>query len=81
MFFVRRFVSTLALAAILLPAVAQNTQQQPSQTPPSQQPYEQQQQKPKCADNRTYTNSQGQPVKRPENCSAVPQGVTAQCRD
>jgi hypothetical protein len=37
--------------------------------------------KSKCRDNGTYVNSQGQTVKRPENCSTVPQGATAQCRD
>lgn len=37
--------------------------------------------KPKCADNGTYVNSQGQTVKRPENCTTAPQGATAQCRD
>jgi hypothetical protein len=37
--------------------------------------------KPKCTDNGTYVNSQGQTVKRPENCSTAPQGATAQCRD
>src|SRR5437899_1150691 len=34
-----------------------------------------------CTDNGTYVNSKGQTVKRPENCSATPQGATAQCRD
>ena len=37
--------------------------------------------KPKCTDNGTYVNSQEQTVKRPENCSTVPQGATAQCHD
>ena len=37
--------------------------------------------KPKCIDNGTYVNSQGQRVKRPETCSAPPEGATAQCRD
>jgi hypothetical protein len=37
--------------------------------------------KPKCADNGTYVNSQGQTVKRPENCTTAPEGATAQCRD
>ncbi len=37
--------------------------------------------KPKCTDNGTYVNSQGQTVKRPENCSGPPAGATAQCRD
>jgi hypothetical protein len=34
-----------------------------------------------CNNNGTYTNSQGQKVKRPEACSGVPAGATAQCRD
>src|SRR5579864_7082068 len=34
-----------------------------------------------CNDNGTYINSQGQKVKRPENCSSAPVGATAQCRD
>jgi hypothetical protein len=37
--------------------------------------------KPKCADNGTYINNQGQTVKAPENCTRAPQGATAQCRD
>lgn len=76
---VRRLASTLALATALTSTFAQAPapQQQPSQNPPSQP----QQQKPKCTDNGTYTNSQGQTVKRPENCSAAPKGATAQCRD
>jgi len=37
--------------------------------------------KPKCIDNGTYVNSQGQTVKRPETCSSAPDGATAQCRD
>jgi hypothetical protein len=35
----------------------------------------------KCNDNGTYLNSQGQKVKRPENCSGPPAGATARCRD
>ena len=66
----RRIVSVLALAAILLPALpAQDSQKQPKP------------QQPKCTNNGTYVNSKGQTVKRPENCSAAPQGATAQCRD
>src|ERR1700751_2146324 len=34
-----------------------------------------------CTNNGTYVNSRGQIVKRPENCSSVPQGASAQCRD
>jgi resuscitation-promoting factor RpfB len=37
--------------------------------------------KPKCTDTGTYVNSQGKTVKRPENCTAAPQGATALCRD
>jgi hypothetical protein len=75
MSFMRRFVSVLALAAVLLPSLlAQNPQ-------PSTNQQTQQQQKPKCSDNGTYTNSKGETVKRPENCSAAPQGATAQCAD
>jgi uncharacterized protein DUF3761 len=78
MFFVRRFVSILALATILLTALSAQSPQPPSPSQPAQQ-----QQKPqsKCTDNGTYTNSKGETVKRPENCSAAPQGATAQCRD
>jgi hypothetical protein len=74
---VRRFVSALALAALLIPVSAQTPQQSPSdQTAPQQQ-----QAKTKCTNNGTYVNSKGETVKRPENCSAAPQGATAQCRD
>src|SRR5260370_37025803 len=34
-----------------------------------------------CTNNGTYVNGKGQRVQRPENCSAPPQGATAQCRD
>jgi len=40
-----------------------------------------QQAQPNCTNNGTYTNSQGQTVPRPENCSGPPKGATAQCRD
>lgn len=78
MSFVRRFVSLIAVATILLASVSAQTPQQPSPNQPAQQ---QQKPQPKCTDNGTYTNSKGETVKRPENCSAVPQGATAQCRD
>jgi hypothetical protein len=65
----RQIASILALTAMLLPALsAQGSQKHPPQQP-------------KCTDNGTYVNSKGQTVKRPENCSAAPQGATAQCRD
>lgn len=38
-------------------------------------------QQPNCTSNGTYVNSKGQTVPRPENCSAPPKEVTAQCRD
>jgi hypothetical protein len=72
---VRRFFSVLTLAAMLLPALSAQTPQQPSQ------PNQSTQQQPKCTDTGTHVNSQGQTVKRPENCSTAPQGATAQCRD
>lgn len=73
----RRFVSALVLAALLIPVFAQ-TPQQPS---PNQAAPQQQQAKTKCTNSGTYVNSKGETVKRPENCSAAPQGATAQCRD
>lgn len=72
---VRRLISVFVLAALLFPAFAQTSPQ------PSTKQANQQQQKPKCTDNGTYTNSRGEIVKRPENCSATPQGATAQCAD
>jgi Protein of unknown function (DUF3761) len=39
------------------------------------------QDKPKCTNHGTYVNSKGRTVPRPENCSAAPNGATAQCRD
>jgi hypothetical protein len=73
MSFVRRLTSVFALATLALASFAQTPQ-------PSNPPQPQQQQQ-KCTDNGTYVNSKGETVKRPENCSAVPQGATAQCRD
>ena len=74
---VRRFVSALALTALLIPIFAQTPQQSsPNQTAPQQE-----RAKTKCTNNGTYVNSKGETVKRPENCSAAPQGATAQCHD
>jgi uncharacterized protein DUF3761 len=77
MLFMRRFVSLITVATTLLALVSAQTPQ-PSPSQPAQQ---QQKSQPKCTDNGTYTNSKGETVKRPENCSAAPQGATAQCRD
>jgi hypothetical protein len=75
----RRFTSVLVLATVLLPSLfGQTPQPQPSNNQSTQQ---QQNAKPKCSDSGTYVNGQGQTVKRPENCSAAPQGATAQCAD
>jgi hypothetical protein len=73
----RRFISILALAAVLLPSLFAQAPQQPPNPPARQQ----QNLKPKCTDNGTYVNRKGEAVKRPENCSAAPEGATAQCRD
>jgi Protein of unknown function (DUF3761) len=80
MLFVRRFASIIAVLTVLLASLSgQAPQSAPTQPTPQQQ--QQQNPKPKCTDTGTYVNSQGQTVKRPENCSAAPQGATAQCRD
>jgi hypothetical protein len=76
----------LAVAAL---AVSLFSQQLISQTqpPPNQQnpagtsASKPKQDQPKCTDNGTYVNRQGQTVQRPENCSGPPRGATAQCRD
>jgi Protein of unknown function (DUF3761) len=73
----RRFASVFALATVLLPSLFAQTPQQST----NQATQQQQNLKPKCTDTGTYVNSHGQTVRRPENCSAAPQGATAQCRD
>jgi resuscitation-promoting factor RpfB len=78
MSYIRRFVSLISIATILLASVSAQT---PQPSSPSQPAPQQQKSQPKCTDNGTYTNSKGETVKRPENCSATPQGATAQCRD
>src|ERR1019366_10416703 len=83
---VQRLLSATTLALVLLaqPLVSQ------TQSPPQQgtstgssntAQTKGQQSQPNCTNNGTYTNSQGQTVKRPENCSGPPKGATAQCRD
>jgi len=74
----RRFKSMVALVAVLFTSLLAQTPQPP---PPQSTPQQQQKSQPKCTDNGTYVNSKGETVKRPENCSAAPQGATAQCRD
>jgi len=76
MFFLRRFVCVVAFATVFLTSLSA---QAPQPAPPH--PTQQQKSQPRCADNGTYVNSKGKTVKRPENCTAAPQGATAQCRD
>jgi hypothetical protein len=76
---VRRFVSVVALATVFFTSLSAQAPPPPSPAQPT--PQHQQESQPKCADNGTYVNSKGETVKRPENCSAAPQGATAQCRD
>jgi hypothetical protein len=80
-----RFLSaaTLALTLLVQPAVSQthSTPQQGTSTGSSTAQTKGQRAQPNCTNNGTYTNSQGQTVPRPENCSGPPKGATAQCRD
>src|SRR2546428_5019636 len=85
----RRFVKhrflILLLATLLLTqwslAQTQSAPQSQNSSSSATGSHAAQQSKPNCTDNGTYVNSKGQTVKRPENCSAAPQGATAQCRD
>lgn len=78
----RFVVCILALAVALVPLLglgqSQPTTSQRTDTTAKAKPDQSQI---KCSGNGTYVNSKGQTVKRPENCSAPPQGATAQCRD
>ena len=73
----RRFLSGALATLLFTSLLAQTPQASPTQPTPQQQ----QKSHAKCADNGNYVNSKGERVKRPENCSAAPQGATAQCRD
>jgi len=75
----RRLSAVLFTVVLAFQFLAAQTQPQPSRS--GTQNHATQQAKPQCNDNGTYVNSNGQTVKRPENCSAVPAGATAQCRD
>lgn len=81
----KRPLSVLFLVPVLLAQflVAQSQPAPQSHNNASSSPSTQSanQPKPNCTDNGTYVNSKGQTVKRPETCSAAPQGATAQCRD
>jgi len=76
----RLLVYVLALTVTLLPHSA-ISQSQPQSQRATTTTSKTDSAKVKCADNGTYTNSKGQTVKRPENCSGPPQRATAQCRD
>jgi hypothetical protein len=79
----KRPLSALLLAFVLFSQllVAQTQAAPQSQSGSAANGHSTQQPKPKCTDNGTYENSKGETVKRPENCSAAPEGATAQCRD
>jgi hypothetical protein len=81
----KRFLSVLLLSLVLVAQVlvsqTQTTPTSRNSSASSSTSNHENQAKPKCVDNGTYVNSQGQKVKRPENCSGPPQGATAQCRD
>jgi hypothetical protein len=81
-----RFLSGLILSVALIgnPFVLPGYTQTPSTehgTSTSNANNQSSREKVSCNDNGTYGNSQGQTVKRPENCSGPPIGATAQCRD
>src|SRR5438270_3133488 len=76
----RRLSFVLLSIVLALQFLAAQTQPQPSGSG-TQNHAAAQQAKPQCTDNGTYVNSNGQTVRRPENCSAAPAGATAQCRD
>lgn len=78
MLFARRFVSVVAVATVFFTSLSA---QAPPPSPAQPTTQEQHKAQPKCAYTGTYVNSKGETVKRPENCSAAPQGATAQCRD
>jgi hypothetical protein len=81
----RKLIVALSLSFLLSqPLLTQTPSQAPtsdSSAPPTSNAPHNHPTKPKCTDNGTYVNSQGQTVKRPENCATAPQGATAQCRD
>jgi hypothetical protein len=77
----RRSIRIIPLALILFTHLLFSQAQTSAQSPNSTSNHHLNQAKPKCTDNGTYVNSQGQTVKRPETCSSAPDGATAQCRD
>jgi hypothetical protein len=81
----RRMIVVLALSLLLSQQLLTRTSSQapnsgsspaPTSSAPLNNPA-----KPKCTDDGTYVNSQGHTLKRPENCTTVPKGATAQCLD
>jgi hypothetical protein len=80
----RQFLCVLAFAlALSAQWTLSQTQSSPQPTTKSASPSQDKASPSKvdCTNNGTYTNSQGQTVPRPENCSGPPKGATAQCRD
>jgi hypothetical protein len=82
---IQRVLSATTLALVLFVQLfvqAQSaTQQGNAAGTPNTAQAKAQQPQPNCTNNGTYTNSKGQTVQRPENCSSAPKGATAQCRD
>ena len=79
----RQMSSILAAVLILLsqPFAFQSPSASQSQSTSVTSSTKPNQAKANCTSNGTYVNSKGQTVPRPENCSAPPEGATAQCRD
>jgi resuscitation-promoting factor RpfB len=77
----RPYVFVLSLLVLFSQQIISQSQpsSQPNNTAASQAKPKPNQ--PNCSNNGTYVNKKGQTVTRPENCSAVPKGATAQCRD
>jgi uncharacterized protein DUF3761 len=77
----RQFSIVLLTTLLALQLLAAQAPNQQGGSTAGQGTHAARQSKPKCTDTGTYVNSKGQTVKRPENCSAAPEGATAQCRD
>lgn len=76
------YILAFSVLVLFLQQIAPQTQtpSKPSTTAATENTKPKQRQS-NCANSGTYVNSEGQTVRRPENCSAPPKGATAQCRD
>src|SRR5882672_2866370 len=80
----RRYLQIFALLILFAPQfLSSQFSQQSTAISARTHPAKSKQPKPKsnCTNNGTYRNRKGEIVRRPENCSAAPEGATAQCRD